>query len=188
LLENTSDQPVEITGLGVIPGTFALEHDELPLTIAAGERVRLELHFRSSKKAGADGKLQVQTPDGCTEIEVHAGATDASLFTQSDIAIDFGNVAPGASVDREFTVRYQGAAGADADLFALAADEAFSVVRSPARQISPAPCESFGYSVRLQAPLEPGPVRGSLTWSMKIRTETTSVDTSAAVPLFANVQ
>lgn len=189
LLENTSAEPVEVTGLGVIPGTFSLAHDELPLTIAAGERVRLELHYRSSRKAGADGMLQVQTPEGCSEIEVQAGATDASFLTQSDIAVDFGNVDPGATVDREFTLRHHGAVDSEAEVWYFRAEaDGFSVVDPPTPPIDLAPCESLRYSMRFDASLEPGPVRATLSWSTKIHTESSTGEMSAAVPLFANVR
>lgn len=78
-----------------------------PFAIAAGERARVAVGYKSQFESAERGTLWVFMPEGCAEIEVHGGATDQGVFTYSDWLTDFGTVAPGATVQRKFTVLYQ---------------------------------------------------------------------------------
>jgi hypothetical protein len=148
----------------------------------------LGVGYTSQFESAEHGTLWVFMPEGCAELEVHGGATDQGVFTYSDWMIDFGTVAPGATVERRFTALYQrGIDDEEASFGPCRGDEWVTLIDAP-DAFEPTSCEPVDFTIRLVAPPEPGPFDASLHCSASFRSGRRTVDGGRVVPVFATVQ
>jgi hypothetical protein len=150
----------------------------------------LVLHFASLEEQALDGLLQVMTKAGCAEFDMSAGATAGFTLTYSDVAIDFGNVAPGTTLDRTVTFLHQRAPDHPQSTFHYfgASPRGFTLVGAPEDDYAPASCRPFSFDVRFEAPMDPGPIEGSLGFTIAGETRNGFTNSSRAIALFASVR
>jgi len=94
ILENFSTSPTTIVGFeNLLPNaTFTIQMPNLPITLAAGQKLEVVISFRPEFDGRASGLFRFHTEQFCTPLDISLFGEGASpIVEQNTLIIDFGN-------------------------------------------------------------------------------------------------